>query len=100
MPAPHIVRRYRANKTEVVVFPRKRLKTSGLPSLHMGNRDVAYSDTVKYLGILLHSQLTFGPHIGDKVIKANRLLYHFKILVGQLWGPIQFLTRWILTGIV
>ncbi len=31
-----------ADRTEVVVFTCKRLKTSGLPYLHMANRDVIY----------------------------------------------------------
>ncbi len=38
-----------ANKTEVVLFTLKKLKTSGLPCLHMANRDLIYSDMVKYL---------------------------------------------------
>ncbi len=42
-----------ADKTEVVVFTCKRLNTLGLPWLRMANRDLIYSDTVKYLGVLL-----------------------------------------------
>ncbi len=66
----------------------------------MANKDLIYSDTVKYLGVLLHSKLTFGPHIREKVKKATRLSYHFKTSVGHLWGPNLYLTRWVLTGIV
>ncbi len=73
-----------ADKTEAVVFTRKILNTLGLPRLRMANRDLIYSDTVKYLGILLDSKLTFGPHIREKVKKATRLLYCFKTSVGQL----------------
>ncbi len=66
----------------------------------MGTRDLVYSDTVKYLGILLDSKLTFGPHIRDKTKKAIRLLYRFKTSVGQLWGPSLFLMKWVFTGII
>ncbi len=66
----------------------------------MANRDLIYSDMVKYLGVLLDSKLTFGPHIREKVKKVIRLLYYFKTSVGQLWGPSPYLTRWVLTGIV
>ncbi len=55
-----------ADKTEVVVFTRKRIKTSHLPFLHMGMRDLVYSDTAKYLGILLGSKLTLVRISGTK----------------------------------
>ncbi len=41
-----------------------------------------------------------GPHMRDKVKRTTRLLYGFKTLVGQLWGPNPFLKRWIYTGII
>ncbi len=65
----------------------------------MANRDLIYSDTVKYLGVLLDSKLTCGPHIREKAKEATRLLYCFKTSVGQLWGPNPYLMRWVLTGI-
>ncbi len=85
---------------EVVVFTHKRLNILGLPCLGMANRDLSYSDTVKYPGVSLDSKLTFGPHIREKVKKATRLLYCFKTSVGQLWDPSPYLTRWVLTFIV
>ncbi len=66
----------------------------------MGNYDLNYSESVKYLGLLLDSKLTFGPHIRDKAKKAIWLLYRFRTSVGQLWGPNLFLMRCVLTGIV
>ncbi len=62
----------------------------------MGDKDLEYSDTVKYLGILLDRKLTFGAHIRDTAKKATRLLHCYKTSVGQLWGPSLFLMRWIL----
>ncbi len=66
----------------------------------MANKDLIYSDTVKYLGVLLDRKLIFGPHIIEKAKKATRLLYHFKTSVGQLWRPNPYLMRWVVTGIV
>ncbi len=76
------------------------LRVDSLPRLRMGTCSLDYSDTVKYLGFLLDSKLTFGPHIKEKTKKAIRLLYKFRTSVGQLWGPNPFLTRRVLTGIV
>ena len=78
---------FRADKMEVVVFTCKRLNILGLPCLHMANRDLSYSDMEKYLGVLLDSKVTFGPHIREKLKKVTRLLYCLKTSVGQLWGP-------------
>ncbi len=89
-----------ADKTEAVVFTRKRIKTSDLPHLQMGNTVLEYSESVKYLGIILDNKLNFGPHIREKAKKAIRLLHCVRSSVGQLWGPNPYLVRWVLTGIV
>ncbi len=89
-----------AEKTEAVIFTHKQIRTSDLPHLRMGNSMLEYSELVKYLGIILDSKLSFGPHIRDKAKKATRLLYHVRSSVGQLWGPNLYLVRWVLTGIV
>ncbi len=36
----------------------------------MGTRDLDYSDTVKYPGVLLDNKLTFGPHFREKAKKS------------------------------
>ncbi len=59
----------------------------------MGIHDLDYSDTVRYLGILLDGKLTFGPHIREKAKKAIRLLYQFRTSIGQLWGPSPFFDK-------
>ncbi len=64
-----------AEKTEVVIFTRKRLRTSSLSCLFIGQRNLVHYDTLKYLGILLDTKLIFSPHIRDKVEKITRLLH-------------------------
>ena len=78
-------------KTEAVIFTHKRIKTSDLPHLQTGNSVLKYSKSVKYLGIILDSKLSFGPHIRDKAKKVTRLLYRIRSSVGQLWGPNPYL---------
>ncbi len=73
---------------------------SNLPHLCIGTHDLDYSDTVRYLGILLDGKFTLGPHIREKAKRAIRLLYRFRTLMGQMWGPSPFLMSWVLTGIV
>ncbi len=89
-----------ASKTEGVFFTRKCLKLEGLPRLSMNNKPLEYSNQVKYLGIILDSKLTFGPHVKEKSTKAIKLLYSFKNSVRQLWGPAPSVMKWIYTGIV
>ncbi len=49
---------------------------------------------------LARQQAHLWPMYQRKSKKAISLLYRFRTSVGQLWGPIPFLTRWVLTGIV
>ncbi len=71
-----------AEKTEAIIFTCQQLKIESLPHLHMGACDLDYSDAVKYLGILLDSKLTFGPHIREKVKKQLGSY----INLGPQWG--------------
>ncbi len=88
-----------ASKTEVVFFTRKCLKLEDLPWLLMNYKPLEYSNEVKYLRTILDSKLTFGPHIKEKSKKAIKLLYSFKNSIGQLWGPLPHIMKWIYTGI-
>ncbi len=82
--------KFGADKTEVVVFTCKRLRVLDLPCLHMGSKNLLYSDPAKYLGILLDSKSTFGPRIRDKVKKATRFFHRFKTSVGCEAQPISY----------
>ncbi len=62
-----------AEKTEAIIFTHKQLKVGSLPHLHMGTRDLDYSDMVKYLGILL-SSLPLAHISGKKQKNAIRLI--------------------------
>ncbi len=91
---------FKARKTKVVFFTRKCLKCEDLPRLLMNYKPLEYSKEVKYLGVILDSKLTVGPHIKEKSKKAIKLLYSFKNSIGQLWGPSPCIMKWIYLGIM
>lgn len=67
------------NKTQAILFPFNR-SYKRIPSiqLHHENQDIPFSDTIKYLGVIIDKKLTFQKHVeyaADKTIKCFRSLY-------------------------
>ena len=56
---------------------------------------ILYSDTVKYLGVLFDSGLSFREHIRKKCKKATRLLMVAWFSMGRLWGPGLWMMKWM-----
>ncbi len=65
-----------------------------------GCTDLEYSDSAKYLGITLDSELNFAKHMREKANKAKRLLCMAEAMIGQLWGPSPRATWWSYMAIV
>ncbi len=66
----------------------------------MGDHVITYSKEAKYFGITLDQCLTFSSHIRKEVNAAEGLLYRFKNVVGQHWGPNPAHMKWVYTGII
>ncbi len=86
-------------KTVSVLFTRKR-KFDFPPTITMEGEEIPYSNQVRYLGIILDHQLTWVPHIKNKVNVAKGHMLKLKNAMGKLWGTPPKLTRWLYTGIV
>jgi len=91
--------KFSAKKTVVVLFTRK-YKYKFPQKLIIEGKEVAFSDSAKYLGITLDSKLNWNAHIGEKVKKAKGLLMRLKGIVGKQWGSSPALVKWVYTGIV
>ena len=86
-------------KTVSVIFTR-RLLDPNLPKLKLGDKAIKYVQTVTYLGVLLHSQLNWMPHIKQKIAKARGLLFKVRNAAGKLWGLNPKMMLWLYTMIV
>jgi hypothetical protein len=73
------------DKTGLVVFTRKR-KLPGFFQLYFFGRVVQRSMSVKYLGVILDSRLTWKKHIDAKVRKAQNSLWACRGACGGVWG--------------
>lgn len=75
------------SKTQAILFTRrkKHLK-KGLPSLKIHNEQIKWSKEVKYLGVVLDSQLRWGPAVLDRKKKATAALGAASVLIGPKSG--------------
>ena len=87
-------------KSVAVVFTHKRIRIDKLQRLWMSGAEIPFEKTVKYLGVILDSKLTFREHVLQMCKKATRLQMAAKNAVGQLWGPSLRTMRWVYEAIV
>ena len=91
---------FSAAKTEAIVFTHKHGGSLGFPSLRMGTRLLPFSDSVRYLGVILDSKLNFKEHITNQSKKAKRLLMAARGTLRKQCGPSPAETRWIYEAMV
>ena len=89
---------FNPQKTVVVLFSRRR-KPPPL-CLHIGGKDLDFSNEVKYLGVTLDKKLMWQTHIRNKIANAKKLLMFLLNAVRTNRGPCPKLSKWAYTGIV
>jgi len=87
------------DKTEMVLFTRKRILTVMKPILFFGN-ELTRTDQFKYLGIILDSKLTWKDNLQYKCKKAVALSWQCRRIVGKTWGITPKIAHWIYTRII
>jgi hypothetical protein len=87
------------DKTGLVVFTRKR-KLPGFFQPCLFGRTLQRSMSVKYLGVILDSQLTWKEHVDAKVKKAQNSLWACRRACGGAWGLGPRVVHWLYVSII
>ncbi len=85
---------FNSDKTTTMMFHRGRRRDYS-PEIHMGGRQLQYSDKLTYLGITFSERLSWTEHIKSRVRKCTYLLNKAKNLVGKEWGLNPARALWI-----
>ena len=71
-----------------------------LRELHFNNVIIAYSEQVKYLGILLDKHLSFNSHIAAITDKATKAFWACRSMYGKTWGLNPLMIFWIYSSLI
>jgi len=75
------------NKTGLVAFTRKR-------------KTLQHSRSIKYLGVILDSRLTWKEHVDAKVREAQNLMWACRSACGVMWGLRPKVVHWLYVAII
>ncbi|KAL7725088.1 hypothetical protein ACLKA6_016161 [Drosophila palustris] len=87
------------DKTELVLFTR-RYKVPTLIPPKLKNSALSFSDSAKYLGLVLDKKLDWNQSTHDRCRKATIALYTCRKAIGIKWGMSPYIVRWLYTAII
>jgi hypothetical protein len=87
------------DKTGLVAFTRRR-KHPGFFEPRLFGMTLHCSTSVKYLGVVLDSWLTWREHMDVKVRKAHNLLWACRRAYGVMWGLRPRVVYWIFVSFI
>ena len=88
-----------SDKTGLVAFTRRR-KLPGFFEPRLFRTTLRSSTSVKYLGVILDSQLTWKEHVDVKVRKAQNFMWACRRACGMVWGLGPRVVHWLYVSIV
>jgi hypothetical protein len=72
-------------KTNIMIFTKK-YKPETIKPLWLKGQEVSFTDTVKYLGVLLDPELNWKQHLLDKRKKFYSSMWVCRRAIGKTWG--------------
>ena len=89
---------FNPQKTVAMVFSRS--KKDFNDHLVLNARQIPFSDSVRYLGLVLDRRLHWNLHMLEKIKKGKGFLMKISNVAKEMWGPSPFLMRWAYTCVV
>jgi hypothetical protein len=72
-----------ADKSKAVAFRKRRMRRLPPPPVTLDGEPIAWTDSVKYLGVTLDSRLNFGAHAKAKLTEARKISGCLSPLIGR-----------------
>ena len=88
------------DKSELVLLSRRNKFSGPLKPIQLFGKTLSYSDTVKYLGVILDNRLRWNSHVDYVVKKAKTVFWSYRSLTGRNWGLKNEYIAWIYTALV
>ena len=88
-----------AIKTQVIIFSRKYNISLPRP-IRLQGLDIAFCNTVKYLGIHLDSRLNWHDHVHKTAKKCINILFASRKMIGDRWGLSPDKIMWVYNAII
>lgn len=86
-------------KTQAMIFTKK-YKPTVIQPLRMGDGEVGYSSTVKYLGVYLDPKLNWNHHLEEKLNKFYTSYWACRRAMGKTWGLKTGIALWLYRAIL
>ncbi len=92
--------RFSPKKTVIILFTRRKTNIDPEGKIRMYDQEVEYSESARYLGVYMDSELRWREHFKRRIDSAKALLFKARNALGITWGLKPHLLRWVYTGIV
>ena len=93
--------KFNPSKTVSMIFTKKHLKQWDLPNkLLINNERVPFSDSTRYLGVMLDNKLNWSNQWSKVIKQAKQYLFMIIPKLSKKFGPQPKYVKWIYTAII